>query len=335
MKHLLPEFWQRGDILANYAERIDYSQLELLRQERWSVLQRAHWVEFRSLRGSLPSSDDLLSRRDYQVGSKNGWMHFGNRETLSTNEQEILCKLLRLLMPWRKGPYNVCGVEVDAEWRSDYKWERVVPFLPELKNKMVVDIGCSNGYYMFRALEHKPWSVLGIDPSEKFLFAFELFQKFGNFKNLQYELLKVQEMGIFRELFDVAFCFGILYHHRDPFGVIKSVAHSLKPGGDLLVESQAIPGEQPYALCPADRYAKQRNVYFIPTASCIESWLKKSGFVNVETVSSVEIKHEEQRRTDWMQFESLESYLDPDNPDKTIEGYDAPIRVIIRAKKRH
>jgi tRNA (mo5U34)-methyltransferase len=34
-----------------------------------------------------------------------------------------------------------------------------------------------------------------------------------------------------------------------------------------------------------------------------------------------------------MQFESLEDFLDPEDPDKTIEGYPAPRRAIFIANK--
>jgi tRNA (mo5U34)-methyltransferase len=43
---------------------------------------------------------------------------------------------------------------------------------------------------------------------------------------------------------------------------------------------------------------------------------------------------EEQRRTDWMQFESYEHFIDPANQDKTVEGYPAPWRIFIKAGVR-
>ncbi len=42
---------------------------------------------------------------------------------------------------------------------------------------------------------------------------------------------------------------------------------------------------------------------------------------------------DEQRSTQWMQFHSLAQFLDPQDPDKTIEGYPAPRRAIITANK--
>ena len=57
-----------------------------------------------------------------------------------------LHKALMGLSPWRKGPFDVFGVHVDTEWRSDWKWSRVSPHL-DLKGKRVLDVGCGNGYY--------------------------------------------------------------------------------------------------------------------------------------------------------------------------------------------
>ncbi|MEE2820201.1 MAG: DUF1698 domain-containing protein [Pseudomonadota bacterium] len=41
---------------------------------------------------------------------------------------------------------------------------------------------------------------------------------------------------------------------------------------------------------------------------------------------------EEQRKTDWMQFESFEYVIDPDNDALTIEGLQRPTRAALRAK---
>ena len=42
---------------------------------------------------------------------------------------------------------------------------------------------------------------------------------------------------------------------------------------------------------------------------------------------------EEQRKTDWLENESLIDFLDPNDHSKTIEGYQAPKRAVILANK--
>ena len=43
---------------------------------------------------------------------------------------------------------------------------------------------------------------------------------------------------------------------------------------------------------------------------------------------------EEQRKTELMITESLEDFLDPTDPTKTIEGYQAPTRAVFIAHKK-
>ena len=45
---------------------------------------------------------------------------------LSEGHQLRVENLLKNLMPWRKGPYSLYGINIDTEWRSDWKWERVL-----------------------------------------------------------------------------------------------------------------------------------------------------------------------------------------------------------------
>ena len=77
---------------------------------------------------------------------------------------------LRALHPWRKGPFELFGVGIDTEWRSDWKWQRLAPFLPQLSGKRVLDVGCGNGYYGWRMLESGAGEVVGIDPTVVFFY---------------------------------------------------------------------------------------------------------------------------------------------------------------------
>ncbi len=76
-----------------------------------------------------------------------------------------------------------------------------------------------------------------------------------------------------------------------------------------------------------------RNVWFIPSAKALEGWLAKCGFNNIRTVDINQTSTEEQRATDWMHFHSLTNYLNPHNPNLTIEGYPAPKRAVIVASQ--
>ena len=100
----------------------------------------------------------------------------------------------------------------------------------------------------------------------------------------------------------------------------------------MIVESQGIPGKEPWALFPGQRYAKVPGTYFVPTENCLANWLSRAGFTEVKIFFSHPMSSQEQRRTDWLDFESYADFIDKANPSLTIEGYPAPIRVFARAE---
>jgi tRNA (mo5U34)-methyltransferase len=76
-----------------------------------------------------------------------------------------------------------------------------------------------------------------------------------------------------------------------------------------------------------------KNIWSIPSVKTLESWLRQTGFNKVRCIDVTVTSIEEQRVTDWMQYQSLVDYLDPDDHSKTIEGYPAPRRAIVLAEK--
>ena len=63
------------------------------------------------------------------------------------------------------------------------------------------------------------------------------------------------------------------------------------------------------------------------------AWLRRCGFVDARVVDVSTTTTAEQRRTDWMRFESLAESLDPENPQLTVEGYPAPRRAVFVANR--
>lgn len=260
-------------------------------------------------------------------------VRIGNSADMMPENKEKLLESLRAFIPWKKGPFNFFGTEIDAEWRSDQKWERFLPHTPNLEGKVVADIGCHNGYFMFRMLEQNPKAVVGIEPFAKHAFAFELAQKYIQSKKLHFELLGVEHMDLMPNFYDVVFCLGILYHHTDPVGILRKIRTSMKKGAALLIDCQGIPGEDSIALVPKSRYARAKGIWFLPTASCLENWLIRSQFHSIEFFYSEQLSTEEQRTSEWAPIDSLEQFLDPNDPTKTIEGYPAPTRIYCKAKR--
>jgi len=256
-----------------------------------------------------------------------------DRDDISYRHRQGIEKLLRNLMPWRKGPYSLYGTEINTEWRSDWKWERVLPHISSLAGRTVLDVGCGSGYHMWRMIGAGAHLVVGIDPMQLFLCQFEAVRKLLNDDRRAHLLpLGIEQLPVL-QAFDTVFSMGVLYHRRSPLDHLLQLKNQLVNGGELVLETLVIEGDVNQVLVPGERYAQMRNVYFIPSAEALKSWLEKCGFVDVRIVDFALTSTEEQRRTDWMTSESLAEFLDPDDSSKTVEGYPAPLRAVLVATK--
>ncbi|MBA4819529.1 tRNA 5-methoxyuridine(34)/uridine 5-oxyacetic acid(34) synthase CmoB [Pantoea ananatis] len=256
-----------------------------------------------------------------------------DRDDISDRHRQGIEKLLRNLMPWRKGPYSLYGTEINTEWRSDWKWERVLPHISSLAGRTVLDVGCGSGYHMWRMIGAGAHLVVGIDPMQLFLCQFEAVRKLLNDDRRAHLLpLGIEQLPAL-QAFDTVFSMGVLYHRRSPLDHLLQLKNQLVSRGELVLETLVIEGDVNQVLVPGERYAQMRNVYFIPSAEALKSWLEKCGFVNVRIVDFALTSTEEQRRTSWMTSESLAEFLDPDDSSKTVEGYPAPLRAVLVATK--
>ena len=235
-------------------------------------------------------------------------------------------------MPWRKGPFHFLGIDIDAEWRSNLKWQRLVRHIAPLKDRTVLDIGCGNGYYLFRMLGEGARYALGVDPTRLFYYQFRALQKLFPANSAFYLPLRSEQLPEFNS-FDSVFSMGVLYHRRSAEEHLRELIGFLRPGGELILETLIIPGDSSKVLFPIDRYASMANVWSIPSSAAIETWLQALGMKEVRTVDITQTSIHEQRRTEWMQFLSLEDFLDPTNTDLTIEQYPAPTRAILLSTK--
>lgn len=260
-----------------------------------------------------------------------GAITIGDPDDLPISPAEFALRL-KAFMPWRKGPWRLFGVDIDTEWHSDWKWERIEPHISSLADRRVLDVGCGNGYYLFRMLDAGARFGLGIDPTLLFLYQFALARQFAGDPPAHILPLKSEQLPAF-EYFDTVFSLGVLYHRRAPAEHLAELLGFLRPGGELVLESLVIPGEDDTELVPGDRYAQMANVWSIPTTSRLEHRLQRAGFIDVRTVDVNRTSTREQRRTEWMDYQSLADFLDPDNPELTVEGYPAPRRAVLVATR--
>lgn len=285
----------------------------------------AKWVKTLKL---LPDADPTQVNIETKV-------QVGKENDLSQGDRAKLAGLLKQFMPWRKGPFDLFGLYIDTEWRSDWKWDRVLPHLDSLEGRHVLDIGCGSGYHLWRMKGAGAKLAVGIDPGQLFVMQFKAVQKYmpQNLAN-DVELLPLGVDDLPKlEVFDTVFSMGVLYHRRSPIDFLTQCRDQLRPGGQLVLETLVINGDEQQVLMPEDRYAQMRNVWFLPSIDMLSLWLRRTGFKDIQVVDLNQTSVEEQRATQWMENQSLPDFLDPNDASKTIEGYPAPLRAVITARK--
>ncbi len=298
--------------------------LVLQKQKKFqgSAGHRSHTKALRALPDIRPAFVDLDRDR----------VSIGRREDASSEEVNRIEKTLRQLCPWRKGPFDVFGIHIDSEWASNLKWNRLANEITPLTGRRILDVGSSNGYYMFRMAAAHPEMVLGIEPYPAFYFQFLALQHFVRSDRLFCIPAGLEEIPDLHSYFDTVFCMGILYHRSSPVDTLTRIRKHMKTGGELVLETLIIGGTSEKALFPKNRYAKMSNVYFLPTIACLMNWMQRSGFTDSRCINIAKTTTCEQSGSDWVDTESLDCFLDPADPDKTVEGYPAPVRAIVIAR---
>jgi len=260
-------------------------------------------------------------------------LRIGEAEQLETSEKEKLKNLLLGLQPWRKGPINLFGLNIDTEWRSDWKWDRLKNEISSLTDRKVLDVGCGNGYHCWRMAGAGARIVIGVDSHLLFSMQYWAIRHFLTEPPVYVLPVALEAIPEKLEAFDTVFSMGVLYHRRSPIDHLYLLKDCLRKGGELVLETLVIDGEKGMSLLPPERYARMPNVWFLPSCATLESWLIKAGYKNVRLVDVGFTTTEEQRSTQWMNFESLPQALDVNDPSMTIEGLPAPKRAIFIAEK--
>jgi len=297
--------------------------LNALRQERQKWLTWKNIVPYQDAIKNLPKLEDVEVRFGDSVE-----VQIAN---LSDAQSQQVEETARLMKPWRKGPFQINNLFIDSEWQSQIKYNLLEPHF-DLTDNVVGDIGCNNGYYLFRMLTQKPKKLIGFDPSAIYYSQFQFINHFIK-SDIKYELLGVEHVEFYEHKFDTLFCLGVLYHRSDPVTMLKSLYKGLNKGGELILDTFMIDGEEEMCLTPKDRYSKIPNIYFVPTVPALINWCLRAGFESVEVLETMITEPNEQRKTEWIDTQSLEDFLDPEDSTKTIEGYPAPKRVYIKTIK--
>ncbi|MEM0927010.1 MAG: tRNA 5-methoxyuridine(34)/uridine 5-oxyacetic acid(34) synthase CmoB [Planctomycetota bacterium] len=308
------------DFLASLGHDAFHRQVRELSRQRFDQPTNGDLKRWWSALSELPSETlGRLQCEAEQVRVVGDWTDLdGLRQTLMT------------FHPWRKGPFEFFGLSIDTEWRSDWKWDRFANSL-DWRGKVVLDVGCGNGYFGWRMLDAGAAAVLGLDPILRFVMQFEVMRRYSSRQDRNF-VVPLVDSDLPEKLmaFDVVVSAGVLYHRTSPIDHLRSLQGALKPAGTLLLETLIVDQE---ILIPEDRYAQMRNVWFIPSIEMLCRWMRRTGFEDIEVVDVTPTTPQEQRSTPWMTFQSLSDFLDPANPERTVEGYPAPVRATMRARR--
>lgn len=258
----------------------------------------------------------------------------GTAEQLApSNRQQLEC-LIAALSPWKKGPFRLFGREIDSEWRSELKWQRLLPHLPDLQGTRIADVGCNNGYFMLRMLAHQPELIVGFEPYLKHAVHHAVWQRIarGYREKVAFEPMGIQHLSLWPQGFDVIFCLGILYHHTDPVGMLRQMAAALAKKGTIIIDCQGIAGDDEVCLVPKQRYAGAAGIWFLPTLPALKNWVRRAGFSHCRVLFDASLTPDEQRPSKDAAIASLASFLSPDG-QSTIEGYPAPRRFYLAVRR--
>ncbi len=258
-------------------------------------------------------------------------VRIGCETDVTVANRQLLASALQKLHPWRKGPYQLFGINLDTEWRSDWKWDRLKEQIAPLANRHVLDVGCGNGYHCWRMLGAGAKLVLGIDPTLLSVMQFQAVNKLYGETGIFVLPLGIEAVPAEIGCFDTVFSMGVLYHRRSPIDHLLELKGCLRPGGELVLETLVVEGGADRMLVPEGRYAQMRNVWFLPSCAALMLWLRRCGYQNIRLLNVTKTTSAEQRSTDWMRFNSLRDFLDPLDENLTCEGLPAPVRAIFVA----
>jgi len=301
----------------------------------------AHGLLDRWLDG-IDQFHQAVSQQDYTIQtvcseSAVGLKLDGKDQRLSATTIVLRQQMLKSLCPWRKGPFHFFGQTLDAEWRSNLKYDRLKRFGPTVEDKTLLDIGSGNGYYGYRLLADGARYIMGVDPSQLFWCQSLIMKRF--MPDLPIDILPIagEPLGNLSPnkhfSFDCVLSMGVLYHRKAPIDHLKLMKQLVNRDGQIVLETLVLNGAKDQILCPQDTYAGMANVYTIPSIGVLTSWLEQAGFTQIECVSLAYTGLNEQRLTEWIATHSLEDFLSADQ-QRTKEGYQLPWRAMLTAKRK-
>lgn len=197
-------------------------------------------------------------------------------------------------------------MELDGVWTKgkDFTMTKLntLKFPKDLKGKRVIDIGAWDGFFSFECERRGAdvlavdsptysWNPEGITIENKFYpnagkKGFNFAHKILNSKVRTLDI-ELPELKHSTQKYNLVLCLGILYHMKDPLGMIQIVYDLCENGGLCILETHAdlFNIERPVlAFYPNDECNKDFGTWFGPNPACIEAMLKVVGFKDIEKI---------------------------------------------------
>jgi len=201
----------------------------------------------------------------------------------------------------------------------------------DLTGKRILDIGAWDGYWTWEALKRGAAEVVAIDDfSDVYLYGekkierrgwetFDLCREQFGFdarngatvcvsekdpsgglwyndkgqivRRSKMDIMDIEELGVF----DIVFCFGVIYHLKNPLAAIEKMAAVCD--GEIYIETAALDDYSPYKgvvgkgynhnemvmeFYPGPQYGKNKNNWWCPTLQCLGAMVESCGFKNIK-----------------------------------------------------
>jgi len=185
--HLIQDF-----AASKYPELVRWSEslAEICQQKTTGSEHAQLWNKWMTWLEDFPDPKDCAldaSGDTIVIANKNG--------PLAADDAAKIRERVLELCPWRIGPWDLFGVDLQTEWDSSKKWNRFSESV-YFDDARVLDVGCNNGYFGWKAIDAGARSVVGCDPFLLYNVQHEIFRRYSADKH-RHHILPIAECEVF------------------------------------------------------------------------------------------------------------------------------------------
>lgn len=195
-------------------------------------------------------------------------------------------------------------IKVDAKFALDYYG------IPEdLTGKLALDIGAWDGPYSFE-LERRGATVIALDIQDPERTGFSLAKEIKK-SSVEYRRCSVYDLPVeFDEKFDIVLFLGVYYHLKHPLLAFERIWQTLNTQGMIYFEGAILDfaynidsfwaknrellahlSSIPVAYFTSEKFALDASNWYVPTAVCLQEWLKATGFQDINILKPLNMEN--------------------------------------------